>query len=71
MMPPANRSSGSSDFPRLSGFRVQKLAVRADERGRITLGDAVQDSEYRVLVNEVGQVLLDPVVTLAVPASEA
>ena len=71
MMPPAKRSSVPSDSPLLSGFRVQKLAVRADERGRITLGDAVQDSEYRVLVNEVGQVLLDPVVTLAVPASEA
>ena len=70
-MPPAKRSPGSGSSPRPSGFRVQKVGVRPDERGRITLGDAVQDSDYRVLVNEAGQILLDPVVTLTVPASEA
>lgn len=70
-MRPARRSQNVTDSPRPSGFHVKKSAVRPDERGRITLGDVVQDSEYRVLVNEAGQVLLDPVVTLAVPASEA
>lgn len=70
-MPQAKRSSRSSRPPRPSGFRVQKVGVRPDERGRITLGDAVRDSDYRVLVNEAGQILLDPVVTLTVPASEA
>ena len=55
----------------MSEFRVRKVGVRPDGRGRVTLGDAVQDSDYRVLVNEAGQILLDPVVTLTVPASEA
>jgi hypothetical protein len=53
------------------GFRLRKRSVHPDARGRITLGDAVGDAEYRVLVNDAGQILLDPVVTLAVPASEA
>jgi hypothetical protein len=42
--------------------------VRPDGRGRLTLGSAVRDSDYRVLVNERGQILLDPVVSI--PASE-
>lgn len=70
-MPQAKRSPSSTPSARPSGFRVQKVGVRPDERGRITLGDAVKDSDYRVLVNEAGQILLDPVVTLTVPASEA
>lgn len=70
-MPRAKRSDKSGRLPGPSGFRVQKVGVRPDDRGRVTLGDAVQDSDYRVLVNEAGQILLDPVVTLTVPASEA
>jgi hypothetical protein len=34
-----------------------------------TLGSVAKDSDYRVLVNERGQILLDPVVAIA--ASEA
>jgi len=51
------------------GFRPRNGIVRPDTRGRVTLGSAAQDANYRVLVNERGQILLDPVVP--VPASEA
>ena len=51
------------------GFRSRKGYVHPDARGRLTLGSAAKDSDYRVLVNDRGQILLDPVV--AIPASEA
>ncbi len=52
-----------------SGFQVQKEYVSPDQRGRVTLGSALSHGHYRVLVNDRGQVLLDPVVPI--PASEA
>ncbi len=52
-----------------TGFRARRALVRPDGRGRLTLGSAVKDSDYRVLVNERGQILLDPVVSI--PASES
>ena len=51
------------------GFRARKGYVHPDARGRLTLGSAASDADYRVLVNERGQILLDPVVSI--PASEA
>lgn len=51
------------------GFRPRKGYVHPDARGRLTLGSAARDEDYRVLVNDKGQILLDPVV--AIPASEA
>ena len=51
------------------GFHVEKAYASADQRGRITLGSLLSHEGYRVLRNERGQVLLDPVVQ--VPASEA
>lgn len=51
------------------GFRPRKGYVHPDARGRLTLGSAAKDTEYRVLVNDRGQILLDPVVPI--PASEA
>ena len=51
------------------GFRPRKGYVHPDARGRLTLGAAARDEDYRVYVNERGQILLDPVV--AIPASEA
>ena len=65
------RSRDLNDARPLSGFRLRKAGVHPDGRGRVTLGDAVRDSDYRVLVNKTGQILLDPVVTLTIPASEA
>lgn len=51
------------------GFQPRKGFVHPDARGRLTLGSAAQDADYRVLVNEKGQILLDPVIPI--PASEA
>ena len=51
-----------------TGFQTRRALVHPDGRGRLTLGSAVTDSDYRVLVNERGQILLDPVVSI--PASE-
>lgn len=46
-------------------FRVVKEEVRADDRGRVPIGqDIAADQQYRVLANESGQILLDPVVTV-------
>lgn len=52
-----------------SDFQARKGFIRPDARGRLTLGSAARDTDYRVLVNEKGQILLDPVV--AIPAGEA
>lgn len=57
------------DTIRSAGFRPRKGFVHPDARGRLTLGSAAKDTEYRVLVNDEGQILLDPVVPI--PASEA
>lgn len=66
-----NHQTASAGLAEQVGYRLRKRSVHPDARGRITLGDAVGDAEYRVLVNDAGQILLDPVVTLAVAASEA
>lgn len=42
-------------------FRVVKDFVQADGRGHISLGIAVSRKSYRLLINEAGQLLLDPV----------
>jgi hypothetical protein len=52
-----------------SGFQPRKGFVHPDARGRLTLGSAAQDADYRVLTNDKGQILLDPVVPI--PVSEA
>jgi hypothetical protein len=51
------------------GFQARKGFVHPDGRGRLTLGAAAANADYRVYVNDNGQILLDPVV--AIPASEA
>lgn len=43
-------------------FQVVKDLVQADSWGCISLGIAVSRKSYRVLINEIGQILLDPVV---------
>lgn len=64
-----NRSAPSRLPP--GAFRLHKRGVHPDSRGRVTLGGVAHDSEYEVLVNDAGQILLNPVVTVSVPASEA
>ncbi|WP_315788978.1 hypothetical protein [Fischerella sp. JS2] len=43
-------------------FHLIKETASADDRGRLTLGAVAKTKSYRVLINEVGQILLDPVV---------
>lgn len=50
-------------------FRVIRSDVRSDDRGRVTIGpEVIGDTQYRALVNQMGQIVLDPVIT--VPARE-
>jgi hypothetical protein len=57
------------DPPTGPGFRARKGYVHPDSRGRLALGSVAKDTNYRVLVNERGQILLDPVIPIS--ASEA
>lgn len=52
-----------------AGFRVIKEIIQPDSRGRISLGTEAKSKTYRVLTNDLGQILLEPVV--AIPESEA
>jgi len=61
--------ASQSGTPNDRGFQPRKGYVHPDSRGRLALGSVARDADYRVLVNERGQILLDPVV--AIPASEA
>jgi hypothetical protein len=45
-------------------FREIKDDVRTDARGRLTLGAVAKEKKYKVLVNDAGQILLDPVVSI-------
>lgn len=45
-------------------FQVVKDVVHSDSRGRLTLGQVAKAKSYRVSVNEAGQILLDPVVSI-------
>lgn len=47
------------------GFKILKENVGTDNRGRVTLGSMAQEKRYRVLVNESGQILLDPVISVS------
>ncbi|MFM1841271.1 MAG: hypothetical protein RLZZ490_2 [Cyanobacteriota bacterium] len=50
-------------------FRVVKEIVQPDSRGRIYLGSEVASKLYRASTNDLGQILLEPVVTI--PEREA
>ena len=47
-----------------SNFQEIKHSSRADERGRLTLGAVAKKKNYRVMINQSGQILLDPIVTI-------
>jgi hypothetical protein len=50
-------------------FEVLKAEVQPDDRGRVSIGqDFVGSAHYRILRNALGQIVLDPVVTI--PATE-
>lgn len=42
-------------------FYVIKDAISTNGQGDLTLGEAVKAKVYRVLVNDAGQILLDPI----------
>lgn len=44
-------------------FRVVK-DVKPDSQGRLTLGPVIKAKSYRVTINNLGQILLDPVVSV-------
>jgi hypothetical protein len=46
-------------------WNVVKDVAKTDERGRLTLGQMAKAKSYRVMVNQAGQILLDPVVSIA------
>jgi len=50
-------------------FRVFKEGLQPDSCGRISLGTEVKAKTYRVLTNDLGQILLDPV--MEIPEREA
>ncbi|WP_030008023.1 hypothetical protein [Picosynechococcus sp. NKBG042902] len=50
-------------------FKVIKEIIQPDSRGRITLGASAKAKSYRVLSNDLGEILLEPVVTI--PEREA
>lgn len=48
-------------------FKIIRTDIRSDGRGRVTIGqDVIGDTQYRALVNEIGQIILDPIVTVPV-----
>ncbi|MBE9167077.1 hypothetical protein IQ238_05855 [Pleurocapsales cyanobacterium LEGE 06147] len=47
-----------------SNFREIKHTSRVDDRGRLTLGAVAKKKNYRVMINDLGQILLDPIVNI-------
>ena len=50
-------------------FRIIKEIVQPDSRGRISLGAEVKLKTYRASVNDLGQILIEQVITI--PEQEA
>lgn len=50
-------------------FRVVKDLIQPDSQGKLSLEQVARATGYRVLVNDAGQILLDPI--LSVPEREA
>lgn len=47
-----------------TNFQQIKHSSRADDRGRLTVGAVAKKKNYRVMINELGQILLDPIVNI-------
>jgi hypothetical protein len=45
-------------------FQQIKASATIDKRGRLTLGVEAKSKQYRVMKNQFGQILLDPVVNI-------
>ncbi len=47
-----------------SNFQEVKYSSRADNRGRLTIGKIAKNKNYRIMINELGQILLDPIANI-------
>ena len=48
-----------------SNFEEIKSSSKADERGgRLTIGAVAKKKNYRIMMNESGQIVLDPIVSI-------
>jgi hypothetical protein len=54
----------SSNMIENQDFQIVKDNVKTDGKGRLTLGTIAKAKSYRVLINELGQILLDPIVNI-------
>ncbi len=45
-------------------FRVMEDIVQSDSQGKIALETGVNSKTYRVLTNDLGQILLEPIVNI-------
>lgn len=45
-------------------FKQIKNSSVADKRGRLTIGTVAKQKNYRVAINSLGQILLDPIVSV-------
>ena len=45
-------------------FRLIQDAAHADDEGNIHIGQSAKAKRYRVLINDAGQILLDPIENL-------
>ncbi|MBW4598555.1 MAG: hypothetical protein KME29_02825 [Calothrix sp. FI2-JRJ7] len=51
-------------------FYVIKEAILTSEQGNLTLGEAAKAKVYRVLTNDAGQILLDPIDLEKIPENQ-
>lgn len=51
-------------------FYVIKEAILTSEQGNLTLGEAAKAKVYRVLTNDAGQILLDPIDIEKIPVQQ-
>ncbi|GAA6617502.1 hypothetical protein [Scytonema sp. NUACC26] len=51
-------------------FQVIKNAVSSNEVGELVIGEATKGKVYRVLINDAGQILLDPIDLKSIPENQ-
>lgn len=62
----SQHSEDATVVDRSDEFRPLKdEIIRADSRGRLTVGTEASEKQFRVLMNADGQILLDPVVVIS------
>ncbi len=51
-------------------FHVVKEAILTNEEGNFTLGETAKAKDYRVLTNDAGQILIDPIDIEKIPEEQ-